>query len=256
AATVAQASVKIPEPSAYTISNSDIICVARVGQVVGTGPFTNKSPPDVIATALDGIKGTKRGHKLRVVGWVTGAPGWSENSDDRDNQIQRWESLPAVPPAVGGDVLLFLKRRGQHDTELIRGADGPVFILSPDHRTIETVRGAAWLAYTVQPIPEVKPPEHSLEIVGTITNHSADSMWFDLRNAQFTYAEMPTALTPGERWRSHPPSPIRLGPGERREYSFNFEDLSPVPIGVPGHYWFGLNLPASVNGQGNHLPVH
>ena len=66
---------------------------------------------------------------------------------------------------------------------------------------------------------------------------------------------MPTVLEPGERWRRHPPPPIRLAPGERREYSFPVENLSQVPIGVPGVYSFGFLLPANVNDQGSFVSV-
>src|SRR5262249_7585889 len=64
------------------------------------------------------------------------------------------------------------------------------------------------------------------------------------------------SLAAGERWRPHPPPAIRLGPGERRPYTFHLEDISPVPIGVSGHYDFGGILPASVHGGGTFPPVH
>ena len=193
---------------------------------------------------------------IRIDGWVTGAPGWSEGYGRRDTDIGAWEAKPAVPPAVGARVLVFLRRTGPHSATPVRAPDGPVFVVAPDSPTVEVVRGATWLTYAVRPIPQRTPSGRPIEISGVITNHSADSMVFDLQQAQVTYAAMPTALKPGERWRPNPPPPVQLAPGERREYSFRVEDLTPVPIGVPGGYSFGFRLPANLNEQGDFISVH
>ena len=248
----AGATVAVEEPSPNTISTSDIICLARVDRVLGAAPFTNRNPPDVFVTVQDGIKGTQRGETLQILGWVTGAPHWSDVHGLTIHDIRLWESRRTVPPAIGARLLLFLERSGQHQAKRIQGSNGPVFIASPDARTIETVRGAAWLDFTIRPIP--KSPRHPVTVGGILTNHSPDSMSFDLRHA-LTHGHMPTVLEPGERWRPHPPPPIRLGPGERRAYSFPLRDISPVPIGVPGPYSFDIHLPANVNGQGSYLSV-
>src|SRR5437867_1644746 len=136
--------------------------------------------------------------------------------------FKRGEAKPTIPPSVGAELLLFLKRRDQHHAEQVRSMDGPVFVIAPDRRTIETVRGTAWLSFQVKPIPEVKSPQHPVAIGGAITNHSLDSMSFDLRHLQITYADMPMGLAPGDRWHPHPPPnrPLRLAPGESREYFF------------------------------------
>ncbi len=254
-ASVAYATVKGTEPSARTISVSDVIGVARVDRVLGREPFTNKNPPSVQVTIRDGIKGATRGEVIRAVGWVTGAPIW-ETTRERDTAFRQWESRPSVPPAIGAEVLIFLKRTGPHEATPIRATDGSVFVLSPDPRTVEIVRGETWLTFAVRPIPRILHLGRPFEIGGGITNHSADSMVFDLRHARVTHSSMPTVLEPGERWQPHPPPPIRLAPGERREYSFSVEDLSPVPIGVPGVYSIGFQLPANVNDQGSFVSVY
>ena len=69
-AAVADATVKVTEPSARTISVSDVIAVARVNRVLGHEPFTNKNPPSVLVTVQDVIKGATRGEVIRIVGWV------------------------------------------------------------------------------------------------------------------------------------------------------------------------------------------
>ena len=175
----AYATIKVTEPSARTLSVSDVIVVARVDRVLGHEPFTNKNPPSVLATVQDGIRGATRGEAIRIVGWVTGAPTW-EAMSQRDAAIRRWESRAAIPPAVGAEALLFLKRTGQHEATLTQSMNGPVFVISPDPGTIEIVRGTAGLTLTVRPIRRATPSRRSIEIGGVIVNHSADSMVFDL----------------------------------------------------------------------------
>ena len=68
-----RATIRQLEPSDYTISQSDIICVAEVDRVFGRKPFTNGDPPEVVLTVRVEIKGAKRAESLRLP-WVSGTP--------------------------------------------------------------------------------------------------------------------------------------------------------------------------------------
>ncbi len=250
------ADVVIEEPSVGTISDSDIIAVARVDRVVGRGPFTNAKPPIVMVTVENGIKGAGRGEEIRILEWVAGSPYWSTGRGPSGDDLHRWASKPVEAPRIGANLLVFLKRIGPHDAKPMTGMDGAIFEDSPVPSTVEIVRGTAWLSFAMQPVPPTIPRGSPIEIRGVLRNRSTDTMTFDLRNAQIRQVSTPIGFVPIKRWRELAPPPARLAPGESRPFSFPAQTVSAVPIGMPGGYWLDFKLPANVDNQGNDVSVY
>lgn len=247
------ATVIIEEPSAGTMSESDIIAVVRVDRVVGRGPFTNAKPPMFMVTVEDGIKGAGRGEEIHILEWVSGSPYCSTGRGPSGDDLHQWASKPVEAPRIGADLLVFLKRIGPNDAKPMTGMAGSIFVDSPVPSTVELVRGTAWVSFAMQPVSPTIPRGSAIEISGLLRNRSNDTMTFDLRNAQVS---TPVGFVPIKRWRGLAPPPARLAPGECRPFSFPAQAVSAVPIGMPGSYWLDFRLPADVNNQGSEVSVY